>query len=128
MLPTINGKDIINCDLNDLQTIIDNPDYAENEYLDYKKSFSIDMVERDKRQQEQAEFRNDVCAFANAGGGYLVFGIDEKKGIPCQITGICLKNNSKDLFERDVKNYLQSITVSAMPVCSVSRTCANNAS
>ncbi len=39
MLPRINGKEIIDCDLTDLQVIIDNPSFAENEYLDYKKSF-----------------------------------------------------------------------------------------
>lgn len=109
MLPTINGKEIIDCSLEDIQIIIDNPDYAENEYLDYKKSFSIDVVEKDQRQQEQVEFRNDVCAFANANGGYLIFGIDEKKGIPSEIVGISIKSNSKDLFERDVRNYLQTI-------------------
>ena len=109
MLPTINGKEIIDCKLEDIQCIIDNPDYAENEYLEYKKAFSIDVVENDKKQQEQVEFRNDVCAFANANGGYLIIGIDEKKGVPSQITGISITNNSKDLFERDIKNYLQSI-------------------
>ena len=61
------------------------------------------------KQQEQVEFRNDVCAFANANGGYLIFGVDEKKGIPTEIIGINIKNNNKDLFERDVRNYLQSI-------------------
>ncbi len=106
MLPTINGKEIIDCCLEDIQFIIDNPDYAENEYLDYKKAFSIDVVVKDKRQQEQVEFRNDVCAFANANGGYLIFGIDEKKGVPSQIIGIRINNNSKDLFEREIKNYL----------------------
>ena len=109
MLPTINGKEIIDCKLDDILCIIDNPDYAENEYLDYKKTFSIDAVEKEKKPQEQVEFRNDVCAFANANGGYLIFGIDEKKGIPSQITGISIKNNNTDLFERDIRNYLQSI-------------------
>lgn len=109
MLPTINGKEIVDCNLEDIQFIIDNPDYAENEYLEYKKAFSIDAVEKEKKQQEQVEFRNDVCAFANANGGYLIIGIDEKKGVPSQITGIGIRNNSKDLFERDIKNYLQSI-------------------
>ena len=110
MLPIINGKEIIDCNLSDITMILDNPDYGENEYLDYKKAFSIDVVvEKDKRQQEQVEFRNDVCAFANANGGYLIFGIDEKKGIPTEIVGISIKSNNKDLFERDIRNYLQSI-------------------
>ena len=75
MLPTINGKDIIDCELSDLQIILDNPTFAENEYLDYKKSFAIDVVARERKQQEQVELRNDVCSFANSKGGYLFFGI-----------------------------------------------------
>ena len=109
MLPTINGKEIIDCDLDDLRTIINNPDYAENEHLDYKRCFAIDEVEKEKKAQEQAEFRSDVCAFANSDGGYLFFGIDEKKGVPYLIEGIRLKNNNPDIFEREIKNYLQSI-------------------
>ena len=31
------------------------------------------------------------------------------KGVPSQIVGVCIKNNNQDTFERDIKNYLQSI-------------------
>lgn len=110
MLPIINGKEIIDCTLEDFQGILDNPDYAENEYLDYKKDFAIDAAkDNNTRQLEQAEFRNDVCAFANTNGGYLIYGIKEKKGIPTEITGINIQDNNKDLFERNIKNYLQII-------------------
>ena len=109
MLPRINGKEIIDCDLTDLQVIIDNPSFAENEYLDYKKSFTIDEVPKEQKLQEQIELRNDVCSFANAEGGYLLFGIKEIKGVPTKIEGITIKGNSRDLFERELKNYLQPI-------------------
>lgn len=109
MLPKINGKDIIDCELSDLQEILDNPSFAENEYLDYKKSFTIDEVPKEQKLQEQIELRNDVCSFANAEGGYLFFGIKETKGIPTNIAGFTIKGNNRDLFERELKNYLQSI-------------------
>ena len=109
MFPTINGKNIIDCEYDDLQMILGNPDYAENEYIDYKKTFAIDDVPRDKKQQEQVEFRNDVCSFANTSGGYLIFGIEETAGVPNKIIGISIKNNNADLFEREILNYLQFI-------------------
>ena len=110
MLPIINGKEFIDCNLEDIQEIIDNPNYAENEYIDYKKEFAIDSSkDKNIRQLEQAEFRNDVCAFANTNGGYLIYGVNEVKGIPSEIIGINIQDNNKDLFERNIKNYLQSI-------------------
>ena len=109
MLPRINGKDIIDCNLDDLKVILNNPDFAENEYLDYKKAFAINDVPKEQKQREQIEFRNDACSFANAQGGYLFFGVKEAKGIPTEFVGITLKDNNRDAFELDIKNYLQPI-------------------
>lgn len=109
MLPRINGKEIIDCDLSDLLSIIDNPSFAENEYLDYKKAFAVDIVPKEQKAKEQVELRNDVCSFANAQGGYLIYGIEEKKGIPTQIVGITLRGNNRDSFEREIRNSLQPI-------------------
>lgn len=109
MLPTINGKDLIDCSLDDLQIILDNPDYMENEYIDYKKTFSVNEVPKEQKQHEQAEFRSDVCSFANANGGYLIFGVKEEKGIAKELLGITLPNNNPDKFELELKNYLQPI-------------------
>ena len=41
MLPTINGKPLLECSLEDIQEIIDNPDFRESEYIDYKRTFDI---------------------------------------------------------------------------------------
>lgn len=37
MFPKINNKSLLDCTEEDLQTLIDNTDYRENEYIDYKK-------------------------------------------------------------------------------------------
>lgn len=112
MLPTINGKSFLECDENDLQEIIDNPAYRENEYLDYKRSFSIldyPKSEKQKREDAIAEFRSDVCSFANAEGGYLIYGVGESgDSFPTCITGVSLKE-STDKFELSVKNWLNTI-------------------
>lgn len=98
--------------------IIGNPDYRENEYLDYKAMFSVDLYSKGKKEFEQAkaELRNDVCAFANANGGYLIFGVQEEEGIPIELCGIEIKDNP-DRFEMRLKNYLQTIQPK-MPQCS----------
>lgn len=113
MLPTFNGKSIIDCSEDDLQVIINNPVYREDEHLDYKLCFSPDSIQKDQkkeRQKEIAEFRSDVCAFANASGGYLIFGIKEDgKGIPEQLVGIDITDDNTDKFELNIKAYLQVI-------------------
>lgn len=112
MLPTINGKQIIDCSLEDLKEIIDNQAYRENEYIDYKQCFHIDETEKKSEERDKAiaEFRNDICSFANSYGGYLIYGVNEKKGIPVDICGITLKDNNADQFERNIKNYIQTIS------------------
>lgn len=113
MLPTINGKSLLDCNEADLQFIIRNPDFRENEYLDYKCLFSIDKYPRSeaqKRQEAIAELRSDVCAFANANGGYLIFGIKEDgKGGVDELSGIDIADDNTDRFELNLKNYLQPI-------------------
>ena len=36
MLPLINGKSFLSCAESDLLVLLDNEDYRENEYIDYK--------------------------------------------------------------------------------------------
>lgn len=111
MLPTINGKQLIDCNEQDLQEIIGNPDYKENEYLDYKGMFSVDKYNKgdDKQLNAIAEFRSDICAYANASGGYIFLGVTEEKGVPKKLCGIELKDDNPDKFEMRLKNYLQKI-------------------
>ena len=59
-----------------------------------------------EKKDPKAEFRRDVCAFANSDGGYLVYGISEKNGIPEKITGITIPNNNPDNFELQLNNTL----------------------
>lgn len=114
MLPTINGKSLLECNEDDLNEIIDNSDYRECEYLDYKRDFSILNYSKkdDKKKQEIFEFRNDVCAMANGNGGYLIYGIGEGKGnngIPHEMIGFELLNINADKFLLNIKTWLQTI-------------------
>ena len=49
----INGKTLMECTESDLQVIIDNPDYRENEYIDYKQNFSFLEIDKGKEKNFQ---------------------------------------------------------------------------
>ena len=114
MLPTINGKSFLECNIDDLKTILDNTDFKESEYLDYKKSFELTEIpktQKDALDKAKAEFRKDVCAFANAQGGYLIYGIKEDgKAVPHELVGIEISDSNTEQFENIIKNTLQTVS------------------
>lgn len=81
MLPQINNKSLLECNEADFTEVLNNPDYRENRYLEYKLTFSFMEVDKSRAAEKISEFRNDVCQFANAEGGYLIYGIADKEGI-----------------------------------------------
>ena len=110
MLPTINGKSFLECTEQDLQELLGNSAYRENEHIDYKEAFTISSYPKgdSRRDKSIAELRSDVCSFANTDGGYLIFGIQEDgEGVAKELIGIPVEN--KDKFELELNNWLQSI-------------------
>ena len=105
----INGKTPLECSEKDLRLIIDNPDYRESGFVDYKTAFSFlnDKADNKTKEKHIDDFRKDVCSFANAKGGYLIYGIAEEGGIPVAIEGIAIDNT--DQFERYLKDLLSKI-------------------
>ena len=61
--------------------------------VDYKRSLPA--------KSDAAEFLADVCSFANAGGGDLVYGVDEEGGIPTAVGGIQTTNPDRDLLSME---------------------------
>lgn len=113
MLPKINNKSFLECTAEDLQVLIDNPDFRENEYIDYKKNFAFLEIQSDKKgliASKISEFKNDICSFANADGGYLVFGISDENGCAKEIVGIDIPEENTDKFELDRRNNLNAIS------------------
>lgn len=72
----------------------------------YKVNFAP-LVDKCSKREKQAEFRNDVCSFANADGGYIFYGIGESSGAASILAGISIPNI--DRFELDRRNELQAI-------------------
>lgn len=110
MLPKINNKSFLECTEDDFEALKENPDYRENEYIDYKKNFAfLEMQKGKDRNAKILEFKSDVCAFANAEGGYLIFGISDENGCAKEIIGIDIDNDDTDKFELDRRNNLNGI-------------------
>lgn len=112
MLPKINNKSFLECAEEDFESLIENLDYRENEYIDYKKNFAFLEIPKEKkveRNSKISEFRSDVCSFANAEGGYLIFGISDENGCAKEIIGVDIPNDNTDKFELDRRNNLNGI-------------------
>lgn len=102
MFPKVNGKSFLELAEEDLEVLIDNPDFRENDYIDYKENFAFLEIPKEKKEiiaSKTAEFRNDVCSFANAEGGYLVYGISDYNGCAKEIIGITIQDDNTDKFE-----------------------------
>lgn len=104
----INNKTFKEWTESDFITLLDNDDFRESQFLDYKRTFEfMETSDKLKKTKGKNEFRNDVCAFANADGGDLIFGITEKKGMASKIMPIPIEN--VDRFELELRNILLPI-------------------
>lgn len=86
--------------LQDLEALLDN--VAESRRLDYKQKLVVDS------DSDRKEFLADVTAFANAGGGDIIFGIAEVDGVASKIIGIHVQ--SRDVEERRLGDLIRSGT------------------
>lgn len=110
MVFQINGKTLLECNEDDIQLLIDDPTYRENEYIDYKENFAfLEIDDKKVKDTKKVEFRNDVCSFANAEGGYLIYGVREEQGSVSEIIGMTIPQSDTDKFELDRRNDLQPI-------------------
>lgn len=106
----INGKQFDDWIESDIEAILQQDTYRENDHIDYKETFAIlDCIDKAAKKKKQDEFRHDICSFANGEGGFLILGIKEENGIPDRITGISINDSNIDRFELDRRNELSSI-------------------
>lgn len=99
----------------DLRTLINNDDFREGQFLDYKRTFVfLESTDNNQKAKAKNEFRNDVCSFANADGGDLIIGISEKDGLAININPLAIDNI--DRFELELRNALLPIQPAMPPV------------
>jgi len=82
------GKALNEISIEDIETVVQNK-IPESRTLDYKLKVHPDGDAGNK------EFLRDVSAFANTVGGYLIYGVEEKAGIPTAIKGVEVDNPDK---------------------------------
>ena len=74
-------KSLSNIEESDLLELINNS-IPESKNIDYKKELVGDT------RDEKKEFLADISSFSNAIGGFIVFGMDEEKGIAKELIGL----------------------------------------
>ena len=112
----INGKPFNECTIDDIDAILNNSDYRENEKWEYKEQVDYFCAPRDnqkKLDEAKAEFRKDICAMANADGGYIFFGITEDNGLPSSRPGVDIPSNNTDKYELDLRKLLNTVQPTA---------------
>lgn len=99
----------------DLHTLLNNDDFREGQFLDYKRTFDfLEAPDKNQKTKAKNELRNDICSFANADGGDLIVGIAEKNGLASSINPIAIDNIDK--FELELRNILMPIQPAMPPV------------
>lgn len=89
-------------DIRDVQRLVNSKE-KESTYLDYKESAALQNDERSK-----TEISKDVSAFANAGGGIIVYGVREDKHVPVGIDGgLDPKDIGKEWLEQVIGSRIQ---------------------
>jgi Schlafen, AlbA_2 len=91
------GKSFDKIDSDDIERLIAN-EVQETKSLDYKRDFNL--------KEDKREFLFDITSFYNTDGGFIIYGISERKddsqqntGIPDEIIGIDIENEDK-LFQQ----------------------------
>lgn len=77
----LRNKPLENLVESDLQSLVDDG-VREAKTVEYKRSLPGNS------DAEKKEFLADVSSFANAAGGYLIYGVEENEGIPTKIVGL----------------------------------------
>ena len=113
------GKNIEQITVEDLQALIDN-EVSERKTIEYKQSLPSNS-DADKK-----EFLADVSSFANASGGYLIFGIieDKKTGVPKLLEGLTIENVDEEILR--LESMIRDSIQPRLPVATKSITLSNS--
>ena len=108
----INNKTFKEWTADDLRSLINNEDFRENQFIDYKGTFDfLEATDKLQKVKGKNEFRNDVCSFPDADRGNFIFWKSQKNAITSSIVPILIRNI--DSFGLDLGNILLSIQPSA---------------
>lgn len=104
--------------IDDVRSLIDN-EIEESTELEYKRNFT------DDKNRRRGDIAKDVSAMANANGGIIIYGLNEKDGtmghsIPEKITPISVSIMSKDqltqIISSNISPKIKDIEITYLPV------------
>lgn len=84
------GKQLSDVNKPELDELVENK-VLEGKQIDYKSRLHPPGPDGAKM-----EFLKDVSSFANAAGGHIIYGIEEKKGVPLSVCGIQVKDKERE--------------------------------
>lgn len=87
----LNGKVISELEERDLRELIAKEE-PERKTLEYKR----DLL--GGRDEEKREFLADACSFANASGGFLIYGMEAEEGRPVDLPGIAGRDMDAEIL------------------------------
>lgn len=85
------GKPLSEVNEDDLLALIENA-VQESKTLDFKRELPGNADEHKR------EYLADISAFSNASGGFIVFGMDEKKGEAFELVGLDIEDSDKEIL------------------------------
>jgi len=90
----LNGKAILHLEESDLRELMERGE-PERKTLEYKRDLP------GGKDSEKKEFLADACSFANASGGFLIYGMEEDEGKPVGLPGIAGKDADAEKLRRE---------------------------
>lgn len=84
--------------IEDIRSLIEN-ETQENKIIEFKLILSLSTGD------EKREFLSDISSFANSGGGFLIYGLSESRGIAKDLIGFEIENTDAELLK--IENLLR---------------------
>lgn len=118
MLREVLGRSIDEIDEAFLQSLVDDK-ITEMKTLDYKRQLPCrydDGANRfiwpgkeSSKKRQKIEFLKDISSFANADGGVIIYGIDDKHtGIPQKLVGLNIKDEHAERLKNTIDGIIRS--------------------
>lgn len=89
---------------------------AETQDLDFKRDLPLPPgLSREAKEAKQAELAKDVAAMANAGGGMLLYGMDEDRTSTCSVAKeICSVGEFDEKVEKQIRQVVAALVYPAV--------------
>jgi predicted HTH transcriptional regulator len=89
-----------------LQSLVDEG-VLEDINLEYKRELPSKICETQLNKTEKKEILQDISAFANTDGGLLIYGIEDRKGVPKALVGLSFSKEQSTAIRDKISDYVK---------------------